>query len=85
MEKINYKGIKPKEIVWVTFFDESHNLKYCETSNIYRDMYFLYEYNTEKKEWEKTNYKSDNPLELRKHLKIDIVSDKTKKPKGKLF
>lgn len=82
---INYKGIKSKETIWVTFFDENHNPKYCETSNMYRDSYFLYEYNSDKQEWEKTTHKSDNPLELRKHLKFKAVVETTKKPKGKLF
>lgn len=92
IEKINYKGIKPKEIIWVTRFDINHNLTFCVTSDNRREMYYLYEYNTDKNEWIKTTHKSETPEAFEEilHSKdgIETVVDKSKRTKpikGKLF
>ena len=96
--KINYKGIKAKEIVWVTHSDIDHNPLYCITSDEYRECYYLYAYNNKENLWVKTKYKSTDPTELSKRFgnisKEEIVSAEpeiveTKKrgrpPKSKLF
>ena len=94
MEKINYKGIKPKEIIWVTRFDIDHNLTYCVTSDSRREYYYLYEYDRNKDEWIKTTNKSETPEAFEKiiHSKDNIseviITDKPKRgrpAKGKLF
>lgn len=74
MEKISYKGIKPKETVWVTYFNIKHNPVYCITSDAFRSTYFLYEYNSDNNEWIKTNKKDENPLNLSDIVKKDIFN-----------
>ena len=74
MEKISYKGIKPKETVWVTYFDIKHIPTYCITSDAFRSTYFLYEYNSDNNEWIKTNKKDENPLNLSDIVKKDILN-----------
>lgn len=100
MEKINYKGIKSKEIIWVTYFDINHNLSFCITSDSYRDYYYLYEFDEDKNEWRLSGKKTQNPDELADiaKSKLDfgeaitfpakeksIVSKRGRPPKNKLF
>ena len=74
MEKISYKGIKPKETIWVTYFNIEHIPAYCITSDVFRSNYFLYEYNSDKNEWNKTNKKDKNPLNLSDIVKKAIFN-----------
>ena len=46
------------EVVWVSYFDEEHNLRYIITSKASREFYFVYEFN--KKGFVKLG-KSKNP------------------------
>ena len=76
--------------LWVTYYDENHNLTYCETSDKERETYYLYTYDVDKSEWNKLPYKADNPIDLRKHMKSSntVSTDKPKRgrpAKGKLF
>ena len=58
---INYKGIRPKELIWVTHFDLNHNLSYCVTSDSYRNIYYLYKFDIKNSIWIRTKYKSEDP------------------------
>ena len=97
MEKINYKGIKSKETIWVTYYDINHNLSFCITSDLYRDYYYLYEFDKDKNEWKLSGKKTQNPEELSKiaESKLDFgvdvqteekpISKRGRPPKNKLF
>jgi hypothetical protein len=79
-KNINYKGIKPKETIWVTYFDINHNLSYCITSDIYRDNYYLYKYDLTTNIWNNTKKKSNDPLDFDTIIKSDLFSDKNMLP-----
>lgn len=82
----NYKGIKSKEIIWVTYFTIEEVPAYCITSDLHRDMYYLYELD-KTNSWVKTKYKSDNPLDFTKYIQsiFNGCKESKKNNKGKLF
>ncbi len=58
-------AIKNNEILWVTYIN-NEQITHCITSNKDRSAYYLYEYVNN--DFVKTNYKSEEPMELEQFI-----------------